>query len=172
MEATCGNGFANVEVLFREYSDRILAYIRSRINNQEDAENLSQDVWMRILENDGKICMETAKSYIFKIASNLINDYLRTLYARLGAQEEIQRTHSIEYNRTPEQEYSAKQIEKMEHQRIECLPKQRRIIYIMSRFQEKSVAEIADSLSLSFRTVENHLRMGRRDVREFISAIA
>lgn len=42
----------------------------------------------------------------------------------------------------------------------------------MSRYEEKSVGDIADELSLSLRTVENHLRMGRRDVREYIAAIA
>ena len=39
----------------------------------------------------------------------------------------------------------------------------------MSRYDDKSVDDIAGELSLSFRTVENHLRMGRRDVRAFMS---
>ncbi len=40
----------------------------------------------------------------------------------------------------------------------------------MSRYEEKSVEDIASELSLSFRTVENHLRLGRRDVRQYMSA--
>lgn len=57
-----------------------------------------------------------------------------------------------------------------EQRRVECLPRQRRIIYVMSRYEEKSVEDIASELSLSFRTVENHLRLGRRDVRQYMSA--
>ena len=171
METTTASG-SQVEVLFREYSDRIFGYIKSRISNQEDAENLSQDVWVRVIENANSINMETAKAYIYRIASNLINDYLRSLYLKLGAQEELFNNQPTETHVTPEEEYSVKQLQALETRRIECLPKQRRIIYTMSRFQDKSVAEIADILSLSFRTVENHLRMGRRDVRDYISAIA
>ena len=48
------------------------------------------------------------------------------------------------------------------------LSPQRRIVYLMNRFQNKTVSEISEELSLSRRTVENHLQTGRNEVREFI----
>jgi RNA polymerase sigma-70 factor (ECF subfamily) len=38
----------------------------------------------------------------------------------------------------------------------------------MTRYEELPVSDIADRLQLSVRTVENHLRMGRKDVRDFM----
>lgn len=38
----------------------------------------------------------------------------------------------------------------------------------MSRFDEKSISEISTELSISPRTVENHLFVSRREIREFI----
>jgi RNA polymerase sigma-70 factor (ECF subfamily) len=38
----------------------------------------------------------------------------------------------------------------------------------MSRFQDKSAEDIAEELKLSRRTVENHLFISRKEVREFI----
>lgn len=172
METTATSKFAQVEVLFRQHSERVLNYIKSRINDHYDAENLAQDVWMKIMESDSVLCMDTVVSYLYRIASNLINDYLRNLYNRMGVKEEMLQNSSCNNYVTPESEYSARQIEEFENKKIKRLPKQRRIVYIMSRFQDKNVAEIAESLSLSFRTVENHLRLGRRDVRDYISAIA
>lgn len=162
----------SVESLFLQHSERIFNYIRSRIENYEDAENLAQDVWIKLLESKVEITADTALSYIYKVATNLINDYLRRLYVRIEAREEVERSYSERSSISPAQEFMAREIALMEARRVECLPAQRRIIYKMSRFDEMAVADIAESLSLSFRTVENHLRLGRRDVRNFISAIA
>lgn len=161
-----------IDELFRKYSERILNYISTKIGNREDAENLSQDVWIKILEAKVDVCAETALSYLYRVASNLINDYLRRLYVRLDSREEIERNYADQQPLTPAQNAMACELAALEEQRVECLPTQRRIIYIMSRFEDRSVSDIASELSLSFRTVENHLRMGRRDVRDFISAIA
>ena len=166
------NRFDVVDSLFRKYSERILNYISSRINNHEDAENLAQDVWLRILESEVELSPDTARSYIFRVATNLINDYLRALYIRKGASEELQYANEYAATSTPDAEVSARQIAEMELRKVSTLPKQRRIIYTMSRFEDLNVAEIAERLSLSFRTVENHLRMGRHDVRNYISSIA
>lgn len=172
MEKKSNQRLIQIEVLFRQYSERILNYIKSRINSVEDAENLAQDVWIRIMESEIVISVEKVLSYLYKIASNLVNDYLRNLYTKMGVQNDLIENQSNFSVPTPEEDLYVKQITSLESEKIECLPKQRRIIYIMSRFEEKSVADIAETLSLSFRTVENHLRMGRRDVRDYISAIA
>lgn len=162
----------SVETLYRKYSDRIFRFLHSRTGNREDAENLAQDVWMRILESETEVTEETAKSYLFTIAANLLNDYLRKLYVRFNCHEEVEREYTERVTVTPVQEYIAKEMARMETVRVECLPPKRRIIYKMSRYEEMAVGDIAEALSLSFRTVENHLRMGRRDVRNYISAIA
>ena len=38
----------------------------------------------------------------------------------------------------------------------------------MNRFEDKSIADISSELNLSHRTVENHLRIGRHEIREYI----
>lgn len=161
-----------IDDLYRKYSERILNFISSRIDSREDAENIAQDVWMRVLESKMEICIETVSSYLYKIATNLINDYLRRIYVRNESAEEVERMYQSVNSITPFQEYVTLELARFEAMRVECLPAQRRIIYKMSRFEEKPVADIAEALQLSFRTVENHLRMGRRDVRDYISAIA
>ena len=55
-----------------------------------------------------------------------------------------------------------------EWERANQLPEQRRKIYIMSRFENKSSADIAAQLGISSRTVENHLFISRKEIREYI----
>ncbi len=106
---------------------------------------------------------------IYTIASNLIIDYLRRYYRSRKADDELRRG-ADETDHSVESRLLARDMAQAEQRRVECLPRQRRIIYVMSRYEEKSVEDIASELSLSFRTVENHLRLGRRDVRQYMSA--
>ena len=56
---------------------------------------------------------------------------------------------------------------RMERERLAAMPEQRRLVYTMSRFEDKTSPEIAGELNLSCRTIENHLFLGRREMREF-----
>lgn len=159
------------DILTRSYVDyrrQVLAFITSRINSEEDAENLTQDVWLRLLEYDKEISGDSILSLLYTVASNLVNDYLRRLYRSRAAFDEM-RGLAVEADCSGESAVVARDFAGLERNRVECLPPQRRIIYIMSRYEDKSVEDIASELSLSFRTVENHLRMGRRDVRTYLA---
>lgn len=161
-----------IDALYRKYWQKILGFISSRIDNRADAENLAQDVWVRIIESESEIYADTAQSYIYKIAVNIINDYLRQRYARPVFEVSEDLWNEIAMVETPQETLEAMQLAQIERERVKCLPPQRRIIYMMSRFEELPVLEIADRLSLSSRTVENHLRLGRHDVRDYIKALA
>lgn len=150
---------------------RVLNYISSYISCREDAENLTQDVWMRLLTYDRNLCPETVMPLVFVIARNITYDYLRRMNNARCAAEDIRLSYAENTELAADEHLAAKEIAALEAKRIERLPDQRRIIYIMSRFEEKTTDEIASSLDLSKRTVENHLRLGRRDVRSYVAAI-
>ena len=59
---------------YADNSARVQAYIASRINSYADAENLAQDVWLRLLEYDKPLTAETMIPLIYTVASNLIID--------------------------------------------------------------------------------------------------
>ena len=159
------------DILTRSYNanyGRVLGFVTSRINSPEDAENIAQDVWLRLLEYDKPISEDSLLPLLYTVATNLVNDYLRRLY-RSRAAYSAMFDCADELDSSCESGIFARDIAKIERERVECLPQQRRIIYVMSRFDDKSVADIADELSLSFRTVENHLRLGRRDIRSYMA---
>ena len=52
--------------------------------------------------------------------------------------------------------------------RLEKLPEKRRTVYMMSRFEDKSAGDIAQELNLSLRTVETHLYIIRKEIREYM----
>ena len=164
----------NTAVIVKSYRGnytKVLNFIASRINSMEDAENLTQDVWLRLLTYNKPIESETVLPLIFVIARNLINDYLRRVCHANDYTREWLENNGDRHEISPEMVLSACEIARKERERVECLPAQRRIIYVMNRYEEKTADEIASALSLSKRTVENHLRLGRHDVRDYIAAI-
>ena len=75
---------------------------------------------------------------------------------------------TVAYTNETELRVVANDLEACEKYRLSLLPPRRRTIYAMSRFEDKSISDISAELNLSHRTVENHLRIGRHEVREFI----
>ena len=159
-----------IDKLYRENYARVYNYISSRINDASRAEDLTQDVWLRILTSRKEIDMQTAVPYLYVIARNLVNDYLRGYYLGRGAEAGLDECTEEMSDVTTDSDIITAEIQNLELMRVKRLPRQRRIIYRMCRFEDKGVSDIAAELSLSTRTVENHLRIGRREVRQYVAA--
>ncbi len=170
MEDLNFSNYSLIDELYRKHSKSIANYIAVRVSDYSVVENLAQDVWFKALTCGKIINAETAVPFIYRIAANQVRDYLRSLYVRQNSADLGCLVNEIS-DTTPETEYYIRQVMELEQKRVECLPTQRRIIYTRSRYDEKDVAEISLELNLSARTVENHLRLGRRDVREYLKAV-
>lgn len=156
-----------VAAAFNDYKFQLLGYINHRINNPDDAEDLVQDTFVRLLECGKMLRDDTVKSFIFTIANNLVVDYLRRYYKKQEIASYMMGS-AISVVRSAESDVIAGDLRKHEVLKMSTLPIQRKRIYYMSRFMDMSVDEISEKLSLSRRTVENHLFIGRKEVREYI----
>lgn len=155
-----------------EYYNEVLNYISVRVTDIFDAENIAQDVWVRLLEYDKELSAESLRSFIYTVARNLVNDHLRHIYrVRAVVNDDISVAANI-VDHTTEAMIVARDIARFEAKCVKALPERRRIIYVFARFEDKSADDIAIGMNLSLRTVENQLCRARRNVRGFISAIA
>ncbi len=155
---------------YEEYRQKVFLYFFHRMGgSKEEAEDLTQDVFLRLVEFGSLICEATIKSFIFTIAHNLLISYFR----RLQKAKEIS-SYMYDYaERTTthmEQSLVVSDLEEQERLRVACLPKQRRLVYMMSRYEGMHLEEISLTLGLSQRTVENHLFIGRQEVRQYMRA--
>ena len=149
------------------YHQIILNYITYRITHRCEAEDLAQDVFVRLLDYKQMLRPDTVKFFIFTIARNLLTDYLRRYYKKQEITSYLY-DHAVTYTNETESHVIAKELSLLERHKLETLTAQRKKIYVMSRFDEKSISEISTELSISPRTVENHLFVSRREIREFI----
>ena len=120
---------------YKSYHHSVYLYIYYKIGKDEEAKDLSQDVFLRLMDYKQILRPETViPTCTNEVESQIIANNLLTC----------------------------------EWERANQLPEQRRKIYIMSRFENKSSADIAAQLGISSRTVENHLFISRKEIREYI----
>lgn len=154
---------------YEEYRRIVFFYICRRIDDRDDAEDLTQDAFLRLLEYRMMIRRDTLKYFLFTIVRNLVNDYLRRLYKKQEIDRYLYEVLPVSVTDL-ESQVIAKDLQRWEYRKVATLSEQRRKVYVMSRFQSNSISEISQKLNLSFRTVESHLFVSRRDVREFMRA--
>lgn len=158
-----------VEESYRNFHSMVFRYIHYKIGILEEAEDLAQDVFVRLMDYRRMLCEETVKHFIFTISRNLVTDYLRRHYKKQEVTSYIYE-HSVGYTNDTEARIIADDLALQEEHRVELLPTQRRIIYRMNRYEGKTIQDISMELNLSPRTVENHLFIGRKEIRDFIRA--
>jgi RNA polymerase sigma-70 factor (ECF subfamily) len=77
------------EELYREYVNRVYAFLRSQLGNAEDAEDVTSQVFMKAYEAYGRFeaRQETPTAWLFRIARNAAMDH----YRRAGRRERLER---------------------------------------------------------------------------------
>lgn len=157
-----------VACAFRQYHRSVYLYFYGSIGIKEEAEDLSQDAFLRLSEYGWMLRPDTVKGFLFTIARNLKVDYLRRYYKREQVAFAYFYGKPLSCENMAEQRMVVEDILSNEKMKILQMPLQRRKVYSMVRFEGKSIAEIANCLNLSMRTVENHLSIGRKEIRSYL----
>jgi RNA polymerase sigma-70 factor (ECF subfamily) len=149
--------------IFEIYSARLFLFAKGYLKSVEDSEELVQEVFTTIWEKRDQLKNGFSfKSYIFTIAFNIIKKHFRQK-ARFKkfANEELledltsETSQQIDYNSLKSYILSL----------AEALPEKRRNVFIKSRFEGFSNKEIADKFGLTKKTVENHLNLALKEIK-------
>lgn len=158
-----------ISYAFAQYHHSLFLYFYYSIGVKEEAEDLMQDSFLRLTDYNQMLRSETVKYFLFTIARNLKVDYLRRYSRRNEFISDYLYTQFSFCEDAADQPVIVEELLDNEKKRLKRMPLQRRRIYSMVRFEEKNVAEIACDLNLSVRTVENHLALGRKEMRAYLS---
>lgn len=149
--------------------DAIRSYIARRIPRAYMADDLMQDVFIRLWKVRNTICEKTIKSLVYTVANNLVTDHLRKYICRRTYHSYAMYEGDGSSNVTAER-VVADDLAATELRIVSAMPPVRRKVYMLSRYEDMGIGDIAQEMNISMRTVEAHLYMGRKTVRQRFSA--
>lgn len=168
LEELASDSHKAFEMLFVKYFPKVKYFIAHLIKSEEIAEELSQDIFIRIWINRKNLShIQSFNSYIYRMAKNAAINHMEHLYV----EETYLKNYEEHKSPTIEEELYAKETELLIQLVVNNMPPQRKRIYEMSRMEGLKNEEIAEQLNLSKKTVENHLNLALKEIRKTISLL-
>jgi RNA polymerase sigma-70 factor (family 1) len=168
------NSRIRFKYLENRYKDRIFGYALWMVKNRADAEDITQEILIKVWEHGHNIRLGSIKSWIMRATHNLCIDYLR------------KRTVKYKYHQTYDDEdilYSLPDAERTSdpgteteqvfinedlEQAIEKLPELQKKIIIMYEIQELKYREISDILGIPINSVKVNIFRARKNLQKLL----
>lgn len=154
--------------LFERYSDNIYGVAMAYTKLADAAEEIVQDVFVKIWMNRNKLLqVERFNDYLFIVARNYILNYLRNNKKKKQFTTQLF-DHFGEHTITPEDEFLVKESQKLIEQAVAALPPQQQMVYELRRRQDLSLEDIASQMNISRNTARNHLNQALKQIKEYL----
>lgn len=143
-------------MLSREYRPALMAFFLRRVQNRSEAEDLTQEVFVRLAARDEQV--DCGRAYVFQIASNLIKDRVRRYRTRLDYLSSIGEIEAQSVNQLDPFRIAASR----DSITAMCaalgeLNEMTRHVFVLYRLEGMSKREIADGFGLSVSSIEKHI---------------
>ncbi|MDN5200673.1 RNA polymerase sigma-70 factor [Fulvivirgaceae bacterium BMA10] len=156
--------------IYEQYAVKLFNFSMLYLKSREEAEEIVQDVFVKIWQNREKINEELSfNGYIFRIAKNCVLNKLRKKINEPDSFVSVNQC-LVGQNQT-ENEVLFRDMEGLLEEAIEGLPVQRQLIFRMSRQNGLSNKEIAEQLDISVNTVEGQIRKAINYLRNYIDIL-
>ena len=154
--------------LYEQYYSRVVVFIVGMIKKEDIANDLAQDVFVDLWLGRKRLNLsQNHQNYIFVASRNAAINYLKKELAHVHEQIETVQ-EKIYADSNVEDSIFAREINLLIEMVVSEMPKQRQLIYRMSREEGLSNNEIANMLGISKRSVENQLSLALKEIKQSI----
>jgi RNA polymerase sigma-70 factor (ECF subfamily) len=155
---------------FDRHHGRLLGYLRSRGVPKDAAEDLVQTAFLYVWEHRDTIDPDRSlRAYLFRIGHTRALNHFRD-NSKFDPDADVQEVRSGESN-TPEADALQAELRAQIDAAIARLPERRRAVFQLCFLQECTYREAAEVLDIRPKTVETHMRLALRDLREALGDV-
>lgn len=161
-----------IACLMQQHRNELLRFLVRRVSCPEAAQDIFQETFLRFTSYCEKNTIENPRAFIFRIASNLTTDYLRSRARHAYTQTETDDilldiadpALSVEEAVISQQEFE------LLLQALEDLPPKCQAVFIMLRFKHYSYAQVEQALGISSTMVLKYLNRALTHCRQKLEA--
>jgi RNA polymerase sigma-70 factor (ECF subfamily) len=154
-----------VAALYREHHAALVALLQCRLNSRSDAQEIAQEVYVKLLTMKDLGHLETPRAFLFRMAINQSVDYLRkrVVRANLSPPPVSEDLHAAPL---PEQHLWAGQQWKKVQAALRELPAKCSQAFVLHVLEGREFSAIATEMKLSERMVRYHVSRAMAHCRE------
>ncbi|WP_232834875.1 RNA polymerase sigma factor [Pleomorphovibrio marinus] len=153
--------------LYSRYIHKLLGFAYTFLTNKEEAEETVQEIFIKIWEKRRKFNENrNFKAYLFLSVKNHLLNKIRN-EKRKCSLEAIPMEKMVN-SYTAIEQLSFQELESATFKLIESLPNIQQQVFTLRRMEGLSNAEIATKMNLSKRTVEHHLYLATKALKEVL----
>lgn len=168
----------NITQVINEYSKRLLGFIRKRVPDDADAEDILQDVFYQLIGNTAPI--EQLTAWLFTVARNKITDrkrkkkpeLLEDLYPE-SAEDEMLNWSELFFNidDNPETEYLRTLFWEATNDALDELPEEQRSVFILHELEDVPFKEISTRTGVPVTTLLSRKRYAVLHLRKRLQVL-
>lgn len=168
----------NIAQVVRDYSKRLMGFIRKRVNNEADAEDILQDVFYQFIGNTQPI--EQVTAWLFTVARNKITDRnrkhkpdsLEDVFAAPEGEETLNWTEFL-FNSSddPEKEYLRTLFWEELRVALDELPPEQREVFILNELEDVPFKDISEQTGVPVNTLLSRKRYAVLHLRERLASL-
>lgn len=152
--------------IYTEFHQSLLSYIRSKIRSKEDAEDILQNVFIKISGNLNKLSeQEKLRSWIYTITRNSIIDYYRTKASKQNTSLDEDLEEQIGEEETID---STKGLDTCLTGMISSLPEEYKNIIIDSELKGIKQKDLAEKYNMAYPSMRSRVQRGRERLKQML----
>ncbi len=160
------------EKIFRTHYSELCSYAFNFMKDIDDAEEVVQSIFVKLWENKNNLHIKTSiKSYLYSSIRNRCLNSIKHIEVRERYKEFNKQEIELEQN-LQDNESEKTEMEQKVRTIIDNMPEKRRRVFILSRYNRLKYKEIAEELSISIKTVENHMGKAMKTLRKELTQVA
>lgn len=162
----------NTQEIWTDFNDILMKFIKSRVKNEYDAEDILQEVFRKIHLSIHRLTDESkVQSWVYQIARNAITDYYRTNAKRRSMETSADTEPELDLPEEAEQDSNLNEVVgRWLKCMVQSLDDKYKDAILLTEFGNATQKELAEKLGISVSGAKSRVQRGREKLKEKLLA--